>query len=150
MELKENTSPTEWSGVLGREAFFWMQFKLIIIFGFLGLIPYLIILDGQRRYSDGSVFTGTAIAVIVGLGYAILSFIAIWKRIRDIRGTSEHEGWAILIFIAFVLSCINEVTAGVYGVPFWFFVYLKKGVVTSPDAIRLQEIYDRVVRIFRS
>lgn len=150
VKLKENTSPLDWGGVLGREAFFWMQFKLFIICGFLGSISYLIFLDGQRRNSVASVFTGIAIAFVVGLGCAILSFMAIWKRIRDIRGTTEHEGWAILIFFCFVFSCINDVAAGIYGVPFWFFVYLKKGVVTSPEAIRLQEIYDRLVRVFRS
>lgn len=146
MELKENTSPAEWNGVLGREAFFWTQLKLLVIFGALSIIPFLIFLDGQKRYSDGSIVTGVAIGCLIGLGYAVLSFIAIWKRIRDIRGTTEYEGWAIVIFLAIVSTCVNEVAAGVYGVPLWFFIYLKKGAVTSTDAIKLEEIFDRIVR----
>lgn len=153
MKLYENEDFLSFSGALGRYKYFWLGIKIFCIGLLISIIPIAFIISAYRNnyYPDNTLlWIGYITGGILLIYCSIVGLSALVRRIRDIRGTTENEGYWLLGYLFITMSIATSREAGIiFSLPLSLFIFLKRGVISESNvAIPLENIFKRIEREF--
>lgn len=154
-KLNINKALFAFSGVIGRK-----DYVMNIIWLFLlGLLPSIIFIAGilsTVSYNEMSSNPYAFIPMLLGLGFwgilGLLAYLALmlfgyglmFRRIRDIRGTVKDEVmWFAVIIVSSLLIGFIPILNSLFGIVLFLVLVFKKGVVTSPDALTVNQVWSK-------